>query len=233
MNVIKDWLVKQDYAIGVELFKKIPGCDQAYLKFLTKDIENPTLEMRSLLERELLRVNDRLSFTNPKALAFDLPVLENVVDKTPVKLLIPDAGKIVKVIRGSIKPEEMPADIRAIYDRNGEIANSIKDLKKKVHDPETPEEEAKTALDLLIDAEDQYNNNWDKIDEWYFAANQNNPELEKQQVAIRAIKLHKEKNNLENYIRKFAKDPAKVEEYKSKLDIVVKALDEITGGVNP
>lgn len=232
MNVIKDWIVNQDYAIGLELFKKIPGCDQSYLKFLTKDVENPSVEMRSLLERELLRINDRLSFTNPEALAFELPILDKVV-KAPVKLQITDAGKIVKVIRGAIKPDEMPADIRAIYDRNGEIANSIKDLKKKVHDAETPEEEAIVALNLLIDVEDQYNDNWDKIDEWYFAANKNNPELEKQQVAIKAIKLHKEKNNLENYIRKFAKDPEKVEEYKGKLEIVKKALDEITGGVNP
>jgi hypothetical protein len=233
MNVIKDWLVSHNYAIGLELFKTIPGCDQAYLQFLTKDIENPTLEMRSLLERELLRVNDRLTFTNPESLAFELPKMEEVGAKQPIIMALPDAGQIVKVIRGTIKPEEMPVDIRTIYDLNGVIATNIKELKKKVHDSETPEEDAKIALNLLIEAEDKYNENWDKIDEWYFAANQNNPELEKQQVAIKAIKLHKEKNNLENYIRKFAKEPAKVEEYRGKLEIVIKALDEITGGVNP
>lgn len=233
MNVIKDWIVKQDYAVGIALYRKLPGCDQAYMSFLTSDTEHPTMEMRSLLERELLRVSDRLSYTNPELLSMELPVTEATTVATPPSITIPDAGKLLKVIRGTIRPEEMPDDIRAIYNQNGEIATTIKELKRRVHDKETPEDEAKKALNLLIEAEDRYNEGWDRIDQWYLTANQHSPDIEKQQAAIRAIKLHKEKGNLENYIRKFAKDPDKVSEYRARLETVKKELDEATGGATP
>lgn len=212
----------KDFKVGLEIYKTIPHAD--YVMFFSKQSDDPGFEAKSLLEGELIRANARY----PELFLGELPVIEEKVEQPPFK--IADAGKIVKVIRGSIKPEEMPADIRAIYDANGVISKTITGLKKKVDDKETPEDEAQKLLELLIQSEDSYNDNWDIIDAWYYETINLDPEKEKKMIAIKVIKLVREQSNFKNYIKKFKTDEVKCAEYQGKLDIVNKTLDELTGG---
>jgi hypothetical protein len=213
---LASWLyhAKRDYPEGLELYMML-GIDRVSEPFFR--VTSPTKLHQSLLFRALAGYAGRMNIKpapvpNPGKSVSDSNFVSNFDSGS-----LPDSGQVSASLPGGgierpkidrnpvVRYEELPVNLQVLFDENGRLHSEMKSLHARLKTlKEQPSERQQRALIAreLVSRQAKSRSNWDQIDGWWAARNENVETPEEKATREALEKDRRIKANL-NYIRRY------------------------------
>jgi hypothetical protein len=201
-----------DYQKGVEIFKQLKIDTTAHNFY---DVQKPD-QMRINMLRNALRNYARIHNIQPRKYEKLVHVPPSEVQKSILRVSKTAVTRPVIHKNPHIDYDRLNDEMKALYDKNGELARQLKSFHVaiKALGPDDKENERRRELaDNILTTDNQIRANWQVIDTWYATGEtvQIVPETKKADDMSDLEKDRRIKANL-NYIRRYHADPKKADE---------------------
>jgi hypothetical protein len=234
-NKLASWLyhAKRNYPEGLELYMML-GIDRNSEPFFR--VTSPTKLHHSLLFRALAGYARRMDIKpGPMPVPVKSVSVSNFSSNSN-SVSVPDSGQFSaslpaggierpKIDRNPVvRYEELPVNLQVLFDENGRLQSEMKSLHARLKTlKEQPSEKQQRAIIAreLVSRQAKSRSNWDQIDGWWAARNEN-VETPEDKAAREALEKDRRiKANL-NYIRRYFGK----EKYQAEVNIRMEELNK-------
>ena len=185
---IKAWLESEekDFDAGYELFVRF-----SHNRALALQIARKRLLSKLIYELQKIALRETIKESPVMPIRAIVRAGNRNREHVDVENQIESTGKKLVVIDDRINYEDLPEEMKALYDQNREVYKEMRALHEKMKLLKKDEERAKVVADL-ISKDDLVTANWEKLDAW---ATADEEERAKQEEAERLRKAQEGQQN--------------------------------------